>query len=1115
MTREDPTLPSETADAIANAARLVEDEAERRTWIEGVLPSNEDGVARVESRISTFEDDVACYFDDDASDASAAPGDVVDRYTLVSQIGRGGFGEVWAADQNEPVRRRVAIKILKLGMDTRQVVLRFEQERQALALMDHPHVARVLDAGSTPSGRPYFVMELVDGAPIDAYCDRRKANVRERLRIFEQVCRGVQHAHEKGVVHRDLKPSNILVATRDGLPHATVIDFGVAKAARGALGQASLVTAEKQVIGTARYMSPEQAAGSPDVDTRSDVYSLGVVLYELLSGGTPSSSGASGRPPYDEILRRIRDEEPLKPSSRVEAAGPEMKPLAALRGVDRSRLASELKGELDWIAMKALEKDRARRYASADEFGRDVRRHLSGEAVLAAPPSATYRLRSALRRHKAFVAAATAVGIALAVGAVGFAWKAKEAGLERDAARLAGENERAARLRAERSRKKADAVNDFLLDMLAAADHRNLGRETKVVEALDRAAGLVETSFADEPDTEADVRRIVGRTYASLGMFDEATPHVERAATLARELDGPRSFRLARTLSVRAAIARERGRFDAAIADYEAAATMVAALAADPSPTEDEGRPRDKEQEEETIFALRADYANALAAAGRRAEAEAILRAELQKDLASGVESRRTQILTNSLAVLLQTDERLDEAEALYREALAIGVRALGVDSSDTIVARMNLGGALKARGRKAEAAALIEASYADLKRVFGDGHPKTGDAARILGDLRFEEGRMKDALPYYEESVAVRAKIEGEGSPRVAEAKQRLAAVLKRLGSYDRAATLESEALEVLVARDGPESKATLDARLRLANTLAPARRYAEAEAIFRDLLERCPRVLGEDDPTTVVATNSFGVLLMGRGRFAEAEPYVRRALDLGRRSVGPDSPDTLATQHNLAAILRETGAFEESVATARDVVERFEKVLGPKHANLAVARGSLGESLAKVGRIAEAETEFRSAIAIAKGAFGPRNPASAAPVRQLASLLIDDGRAADAEPLLREAVAVFKEARGAEDPRTLAAIVDLGRCLTALRRFDEAATLLAPVYDGLIKAGDDAAREARRAASVLAWLYAEWNRAAPTSERAAAAEAYGAKAAADLPGRSAKTTSGPTRTP
>ncbi len=358
---------------------------------------------------------------------SERPGTRIGPYKLLQQIGEGGFGVVFMAQQDQPVRRRVALKVIKPGMDTRQVVARFEAERQALALMDHPNIAKVLDAGATESGRPYFVMEYVVGDPVTEFADAHRLSVRDRLDVFLQVCQAVQHAHQKGIIHRDLKPRNVIVSIVDGKPFAKVIDFGIAKATGSALTDKTLFTEHRQLIGTPEYMSPEQAEGSPDIDTRTDVYALGVLLYELLAGTTPFDAKRLRSAAFAEMQRIIREEDPPLPSVRLSRDLAASAATAAARQAEPGKLGTQIKGELDWIVMKALEKDRGRRYESASQLLFDVQRHLHGEAVSAAPPSLQYRFNKLVRRHRKAALIIGALGLALTLGVGGIAWGLKRA----------------------------------------------------------------------------------------------------------------------------------------------------------------------------------------------------------------------------------------------------------------------------------------------------------------------------------------------------------------------------------------------------------------------------------------------------------------------------------------------------------------------------------------------------------------------------------------------------------------------------------------------------------------------------------------------------------------
>src|SRR5579863_8445544 len=455
-----------------------------------------------------------------AMDPAEMAGEVIGRYRLLQKIGEGGMGEVWLADQKEPVRRRVALKLVKGGTNTREVIVRFESERQALALMDHPAIAKVFDAGSTQLGAPFFVMEYVAGAPITAYCDQHQLSMRQRLELFMRVCEGVQHAHQKAIIHRDLKPSNILVAEVDGKAAPKIIDFGVAKALTQKLTAETMFTRVGVLVGTPEYMSPEQALSSgEDIDTRADVYSLGIIFYELLAGMPPI---VLRKVALDEFLRRLREEDLQKPSTKLRSQDrATTAELGRRRQAEPPALIKQMRGDLDAIAMKALEKDRSRRYGSAADFAADVGRYLNNEAVLAVPPSVAYRARKFARRYRVALATACAFALVLISAA---AISIQES------------------IRANREAAVAQAVNDFLQhDLLAQASAVNQSRpdrDLKVRTALDRAAQRVAGRFGRQPEIEASIRNTIGQTYMDLGMYPESRVQFERALELERRALG-------------------------------------------------------------------------------------------------------------------------------------------------------------------------------------------------------------------------------------------------------------------------------------------------------------------------------------------------------------------------------------------------------------------------------------------------------------------------------------------------------------------------------------------------------------------------------------------------
>jgi non-specific serine/threonine protein kinase/serine/threonine-protein kinase len=631
----------------------------------------------------------------------ALAGQMLGPYTLVSPLGEGGMGEVWLAAQREPVRREVAIKVIKRGMDTAAVVARFEAERQALALMDHPAVARVFDAGSTPQGRPYFVMEHVHGVAITEHCDRNRLGTRARLELFRLVCDGVQHAHQKAVIHRDLKPSNVLVTLQDGKPVPKIIDFGVAKATAQRLTERTLDTGLGVLIGTPEYMSPEQAdLSGQDIDTRTDVYSLGVILYELLVGALPFDAALLRRGGLDDVRQRIREEEPRKPSARLSTLGDEASAeSAARRGVDVATLRRQLKGDLDWIVMKALDKDRARRYGSAADLAADVGRSLDNLPVLAGPPGVRYRARKFVRRHRVGVSFAALA----ALGIVGFAFA------------MALQSERTARER-DRANREATTANRalaVLTDLFEVSDPSEArGSTVTAREILDRGAAKIDDELKDEPLIQAKLLLTLGRVYQSLGLESSARPLLEKSVALRRRLLGEHDADTLESLDALATALQDQGKLAEAETDFRAVLAGRRSVLGD--------------ADADTLISAN-NLGLLLQQEGKLKEAETYLREALEGE-------RRTlppddlEILTslNNLGLLLQAQGRPAEAEPFAREVLDKCRRTLGNDHPHTLTAINNLALMLDAQGKITEAESLWREALLTRRRVLGDDHRLT-----------------------------------------------------------------------------------------------------------------------------------------------------------------------------------------------------------------------------------------------------------------------------------------------------------------------------------------------------------------------------------------------------
>ncbi len=653
----------------------------------------------------------------DYGEAGVGPGAHIGPYKLLRILGEGGFGIVYLAEQEHPVRRQVALKVIKPGMDSRQVIARFEAERQALALLDHPNIAYVFDAGTTASGHPYFAMEHISGMPITEYCDRYKLGTRARLELFISLCQGIQYAHQKGIIHRDIKPSNVLVTLQDGKPILKIIDFGVAKALNQHLTEKTLFTDKGEFIGTPEYMSPEQAGTTGlDIDTRADIYSLGVLLYELLTGSTPFDGKELRSKGYAEIQRILCEQDPVKPSTRLTTLGEKLKDIARCRSSAPDQLRRTVRGDLDWIVMKTLEKDRTRRYSTADGLATDIEHHLNHEPVLASPPSTTYRLGKLIRRNKGVFVSVGAVAAVLILGLIVSttmyfqAKAARENALEQqEIAEGALKEEAKARTEAERQAKISEAVNSFLNDdLLASVDPDEAkGREVTVREVLDLASSRIEHQFKDEPLIEASIRETLGNTYKSLGEYDNAEKHLERAREIREDQLGDEDPITLDSIGDLGSLYAHQG-------CYEEAETLLVYVLEVRRRVLGKGHP-DTISSKIALSGLRCMQ-------GRYNEADSLL----LETLADAWRHPRALTALGILSGLYLEQGREDEAEDLLNHFLAFSRFALGDDHPETLVSAGNLGSLYMRQGRYEEAEALIRDTLEIEQRALGEEHPQT-----------------------------------------------------------------------------------------------------------------------------------------------------------------------------------------------------------------------------------------------------------------------------------------------------------------------------------------------------------------------------------------------------
>ncbi len=696
-------------------------------------------------------------------------GERIGPYKLLQQIGEGGFGTVWMAEQDQPVRRRVALKILKMGMDTKEVIARFEQERQALAMMEHPNIAKVFDAGATQYGRPFFVMELVRGVKITDYCDQQELPTSERLALFIHVCQAVQHAHQKGIIHRDLKPSNILVTINDGEPVPKVIDFGVAKATQGRLTDGTFFTQFEQMVGTPLYMSPEQAElTSLDIDTRSDIYSLGVLLYELLTGRTPIDTATMARAGMDEIRRIIREVDPPRPSARVKTLdGNELTTAAKRRHTEAAKLPGALRGDLDWIVMKCLEKDRKRRYDTANGLAADLKRHLANEIVSARPPTAAYLVGKLVRRHRGLVGAALAVLIALCAGLIASLWLYRREVLAREHA-IAEEH------KAEVASAKSAEAARFLKEMLQSVGPSVArGRDTVLLrEILDKAAERVGTKLRAQPEVEAEMRTTLGEVYLQLADYGHAEMMMHEALALTRQIFDDGHGEVATAMGNLGRTLLERGKWD------EAETQMRGALAI----------------QRRVLGAEHLDVASTLSAlASVRFEqhqwddAEKLAREALgmRKRLAAP-ESVVPAASLAQVAEIIGNRRKLDEAERLIREALQIFAKCSGADDMATLDTRSRLASILTSQGKFAEAADIYREVLATKRRLYGENHPSIAGTLQDLGVVLMEQKNDAEAEAILKQALDMQNKFRSNARGIVSVTLGNLAVALARQGKQD-----------------------------------------------------------------------------------------------------------------------------------------------------------------------------------------------------------------------------------------------------------------------------------------------------------------------------------------
>lgn len=787
----------------------------------------------------------------DVSNETATPAksesaaDWIGPYRLLQKLGEGGMGQVWLAEQSAPVKRQVALKLIRGGIYDSAVARRFASEQQSLAIMEHPAIAKVFDAGSTPSGQPYFVMEYVPGLPITRSCDQNKLKIRARLELFIRVCEGVQHAHQKAIIHRDLKPSNILVTELDGKPEPRIIDFGIAKATAEPGADQTLLTRGGAPIGTPGYMSPEQADPTlGDVDTRTDVYSLGVVLYELLAGAHPFDAKRWEKQPFDEVLRRIREEDPPNPSTKLSQEKDASHVTAEMRSTEPRQLVTILRGDLDWITMKALEKDRARRYGTPSELAADIARYLRNEPVLARPATAGYRLQKYARRHRVGVAVAAGLAVLLIAFAVMQAVQLRRITRERD---------------------RANRITDFMTRMFKVSQPSEArGNAITAREILDKASAEIDTGLAKDPELQANMMDVMGNVYTSLGLYQRGDSLLSRAVETRKRVLGTRNPDTLKSLAGLAWTLQREGRYsDAEKLGREALDLQRRVLgrehpdtlrtASDLSWTfYQQGKYAESEkllwetlalqrrvlgpEHAETLQSM-SDLGWALGEEGRYAEAEKMEQETLDiRRRILGPEHPDTQTSMNNLAGIFEWEGRYAEADKLFRELIDLDIRVRGPEHPDTLLTTNNLANVLGYEGRYAEAVKLQQDTLERQRRVLGTQHRDTLitqiGLANSLGGL----GKYDEAEKLLLQTRDIQRRVLGPESPRTADTTYNLACLASRRGRPDEAFAYLREAMthglspaQALGIATDPDLK-EIRSDPRFGATVADAKQHAAA---------------------------------------------------------------------------------------------------------------------------------------------------------------------------------------------------------------------------------------------------------------------------------------------
>ena len=832
------------------AAALALPTAERERYLQRACSSNAQLLARLTALLDAFGD--AVNFIEDGPSVESPSANRIGAYRVLRELGEGGCGVAYLAEQTAPVKRQVALKIIKPGMDTKAVIVRFEAERQVLALLDHPNIAKVFDAGTTSEGRPYFVMELVRGVRITEYCAQSRMTVSQRLSLFIQVCQAIQHAHQKGIIHRDIKPSNVLVTMHDGLPLAKVIDFGIAKATQGRLVDQTLHTEIDQIMGTPAYISPEQTQSSQTgVDTRSDVYSLGVLLYELLTTHTPFDAHELAETGLEGLRKRICTEEPLRPSRRLASFDhASLSQIAIGSGTTATRLVRQVSDDLDWVVMQCLEKEPSRRYQTVNELIADLDRYLRHDLVLARPPSFVYTIRKFAHRNRiAFASALVAIAFVVFIVAFSIAMTIQ-------AQRIATERDRS-----ERERQQAEKVSNVILNVFSIADpFQSLDSNFSGAALLDQAANSIERELRDQPVVRARMRQAIGRAYTRRGEFKSSVQHLRDAVQVLSRTVGADDETLTALVDLSYAL-RNSG-------DLKGAHEQLARA-------EDLATRSDLKQS--------TGYARLLMNRGRIQVIEARI-PEAQANFNRSLELYRRLVGTQSaeaaevLGDLSETFMWIDNhtaAERTARQAITIFEATVPSIHPDRVRTESVLAEALYLLNRQDEAATILLDALRKNTQLFGPTSAQVADILDRLAIVRFAQGQFVESESVAREALTIGRIAYGPQHLMTGNIATTLGRTLVRLQKYTEAETILREALDIFAVAVPSDHQYVASTEYFLGEVLLATDRFSEAEAVLADSMQRWNRA-GAPPWRAARSANALGEALYRQGRTQEAERYL-----------------------------------------------------------------------------------------------------------------------------------------------------------------------------------------------------------------------------------------------